>query len=380
MKAFSTLISGEADAQTLERIRAVSPNFICVFFAPENADSPALRSVCEAFKDIPVVGCSTAGEISDDHLSDDAISLMAVNFEKTPLRAAGEVIPGSEACYEKSRVLAQKLAAPDLAGVFILAPGLNINGSAIARGFASVLGPDVRISGGLAGDKTRFAKTYTLLNGTVSENMLVAVGLYGSHIRIGTGSKGGWAPFGPARRVTKAEGNILYELDGKPALDLYKQYLGEKAEQLPSSGLLYPFSILEDDQSETGLIRTILDINHEHKSLVLAGDMPQGKLVRLMHADVDQLIAGAENAAEEAHLPFEPHNGASVAFLVSCVGRKLVMADDVVEEVEAVRHVFGPKTRMAGFYSYGEICISDLTRTAELHNQTMTITLLSEAP
>ncbi|MCL4677687.1 MAG: FIST C-terminal domain-containing protein [Alphaproteobacteria bacterium] len=379
MKAYSTFIERALDAGTLEKIRAISPNFICLFFSPDKADSPVLRELCAAFKDVPVIGCSTAGEISDTKLSDSAISLMAVNFEKTTLRIAGEVIESAEACYEKSRVLAQRLQADDLAGVFILAPGLNVNGSAITRGFSSVLGSKVSISGGLAGDKTSFSQTYTLMNGAISENTIVVVGFYGEHIRIGTGSKGGWAPFGPARRITKADGNLLYQLDDKPALDLYKQYLGEKAEQLPYSGLLYPFSILEDDQSETGLIRTILDVNHESKSLILAGDMPEGKMVRLMHADVDQLIVGAENAAEEAHLDGMDAE-TSVALLVSCVGRKLVMADDVVEEVEAVQHVFGPGTRMAGFYSYGEICISDLTKEAELHNQTMTITLLSEAP
>lgn len=379
MKAYSTFIEGALDAGTLEKVRAISPNFICLFFSPDMVGSPVLRELCAAFKDIPVIGCSTAGEISDTKLSDHAISLMAVNFEKTALRVEGVAIESAEACYEKSRALAQRLQGEDLAGVFILAPGLNVNGSAITRGFSSVLGSKVSISGGLAGDKTSFSKTYTLMNGEISEHMIVAVGFYGEHIRIGTGSKGGWAPFGPARRITKADGNLLYKLDEKPALDLYKQYLGEKAEQLPYSGLLYPFSILEDDQSETGLIRTILDVNHESKSLILAGDMPEGKMVRLMHADVDQLIVGAENAAEEAHLDGMDAE-TSVALLVSCVGRKLVMADDVVEEVEAVQHVFGPGTRMAGFYSYGEICISDLTKEAELHNQTMTITVLSEAP
>ncbi len=379
MKAYSTLFSGGMDPATFEKIRAILPNFICIFFSSQKVNSPILKSICENFKGITVIGCSTAGEISDDKMADDSISLLAVNFEKTKIKAAGVKIASADACYEQSRTLAQSLAGEDLAGVFILAPGLNVNGSAITRGFSSVLGPKVSISGGLAGDKTSFLKTHTLLNGEISENSLVAVGFYGKHIKIGTGSKGGWAPFGPARRVTKSDGNILYELDNKPALDLYKQYLGDKADQLPYSGLLYPFSILEDDQSETGLIRTILDVNHEKKSLILAGDMPEGKLVRLMHADVDQLIVGAENAAEEANLG-EPGHVTSVALLVSCVGRKLVMADDVIEEVEAVQHVLGPCTRMAGFYSYGEICISDVTKAAELHNQTMTITQLSESP
>ncbi|MCB9977158.1 MAG: FIST C-terminal domain-containing protein [Rhodospirillales bacterium] len=378
MKAYSALITDTLGTDTLERIRALSPNFICVFFSPQKADSPLLKELCDSFKGITMVGCSTAGEISDSTLSEDAISLMAIHFEKTTVRAEGITVETVEDCYQQAHALGQKMAGENLAGVFILAPGLNVNGSAITRGFADSLGANISVSGGLAGDNTSFSKTYTLLNGELSQNTLIAVGFYGNNIKIGTGSKGGWAPFGPARRVTKADSNILYELDDKPALDLYKQYLGDKAAQLPSSGLLYPFSILEDDQSETGLIRTILDVNHESKSLILAGDMPEGKLVRLMHADVDQLIVGAENAAEEAHLDCTD-SVTSVALLVSCVGRKLVMADDVVEEIEAVHNILGPSTRLAGFYSYGEICVSDVTKAPELHNQTMTITQLSES-
>lgn len=379
MKAYSTLIRDALDQTTLESIHAISPNFISLFFSPQHANGTVLKEICSSFRNVPVIGCSTAGEISDNHISDHGISLLAVHFEKTKLKAVSQKIISADACYEQARKLGLELAGEDLAGIFILCPGLNINGSAVTRGFASAVGPKVSISGGLAGDQTSFSKTYTLLNGEISENSMVAVGFYGKHVRIGTGSKGGWAPFGPARRVTKSDGNILFELDNKPALDLYKQYLGDKADQLPYSGLLYPFSILEDDQSETGLIRTILDVNHENKSLTLAGDMPEGKLVRLMHADVDQLIVGAENAAEEAHL-IESGDVTSVALLVSCVGRKLVMADDVIEEIEAVKNVLGPCTRMAGFYSYGEICISDITKAAELHNQTMTITQISESP
>ncbi|MCB1593117.1 MAG: FIST C-terminal domain-containing protein [Alphaproteobacteria bacterium] len=377
MKVYSKLIEGRSGEDTITDLREISPDIVFVFFSPEQAGSSVLKMLCESFKDIPVVGCSTAGEISDGGVSEGTLSVMAIHFENTPVRVAGQPIKNADECYEKARLLAQNLLSDDLSGVFVLAPGLNVNGSAIAKGLVSVLGSEVPVSGGLAGDKTNFSTTYTLLNGVVSENTLVAVGFYGPHIRIGTGSKGGWAPFGAVRRVTKSDGNILYELDDKPALDLYVQYLGDKAEQLPSSGLLYPFSILEDDQSETGLIRTILDVDYEKKSLTLAGDMPQGKFVRLMHADVDLLIEGAENAAQEAQLK-DGDKKTRAAFLVSCVGRKIVMSDDVIEEVEAVQSFLGPETALSGFYSYGEICNSDITKTVELHNQTMTITVLFE--
>ena len=72
---------------------------------------------------------------------------------------------------------------------------------------------------------------------------MVAVGLYGEHVKLGHGSKGGWDTFGPERIVTKSDGNVLYELDDKPALALYKEYLGDRAAGLPGSALLFPLAL-----------------------------------------------------------------------------------------------------------------------------------------
>jgi hypothetical protein len=179
------------------------------------------------------------------------------------------------------------------------------------------------------------------------------------------------------RRVTRAAGNVLFELDGKPALKLYKEYLGDKAAGLPASGLLYPFAILrEEDRQETGLIRTILDVDHKAESLTMAGDLPQGSLVSLMYADTDSLVDGAGEAAEEAN--FKNRRGNSATLLVSCVGRKIIMGGSVDEEVEAVVNAIGKNSVFAGFYSYGEICPFHQTGFSELHNQTMTITHIAE--
>jgi hypothetical protein len=238
------------------------------------------------------------------------------------------------------------------------------------------VGDAVTVFGGLAADKANFKETFTFINGSLANNTLIAVGFYGDKIKIQASSKGGWKPFGPSRRVTKSIGNILYELDNKPALDLYKEYLGDKATDLPASGLLYPFSILDSNANQTGLVRTILDVNHDEKSLILAGDIREGSLVCLMHSDVDALIDGAAAAAQD--LKINNTEGSSVAFLVSCVGRSIVMADEVEEELEIVKGILGKNVALTGFYSYGEICPFVGTKKSELHNQTMTIAHLSE--
>ncbi len=237
------------------------------------------------------------------------------------------------------------------------------------------------MTGGLAGDGPRFQKTYTLINDTVSTDTAVALGFKGGEIKISYGSAGGWEPFGLERRVTRAVSNVLYELDGKPALQLYKEYLGEKAKELPSSGLLYPLCMLKEgiavggeDAASGGLIRTILSVDEKEGSLVLAGDMPEGSTVRLMHAKTEGLIKGAQQASAQACSPGMAGKPC-LGVLISCVGRKLVMGHDVDEEVEAVKAAFGPKSVLTGFYSYGEICPSvQNDRKPCLHNQTMTVT------
>lgn len=376
MKAVSLELLEDNLDDSFNQIESISPNLIAVFYATEVAEKPVLlNKVKERFSDAIVVGCSTAGEILNDKVLDNSVSVVAMKFEKTKLKLSYQDIAEAENTYDVAKSIGDELNADDLSAILVLSPGLNVNGSDVARGLEHSTRQDVTIFGGLAGDGTNFGQTYTYADGKNSRKALVAVGFYGDAVEVKTGSKGGWSPFGPSRRVTKSKMNILYELDGKPALDLYKEYLGDKAEGLPSSGLLYPFAVLDENHSEIGLIRTILDVNHEDKSLVLAGNIDEGSLVGLMHADVDELICGAENAAKEASLNKDDD---TAAFLVSCVGRKIVMADDIEEEVEAVRDILGEKTQISGFYSYGEISPFSQTSKTELHNQTMTIAHISE--
>jgi hypothetical protein len=202
------------------------------------------------------------------------------------------------------------------------------------------------------------------------------VGLYGSRLKVGFGSLGGWDSFGPDRLITKSKANVLYELDGQSALGLYKQYLGEHAKGLPATGLLFPLSI-RTQSGETAVVRTILSVDEAEQSMTFAGEIPEGAYARLMKANFDRLIDGATGAARTSEQALGP-GSAELALLISCVGRKLVLKQRVEEEVEAVRDVLGEGTTLAGFYSYGEISPFAPGARCELHNQTMTITALSE--
>lgn len=186
---------------------------------------------------------------------------------------------------------------------------------------------------------------------------------------------GGWDPFGPERLVTRSRRNVLYELDGQRALDLYVRYLGEHAAGLPATGLLFPLALRSHEGADS-VVRTILSVDEMAGSLTFAGDIPEGMRARLMKANFDRLIDGATGAARgsigrDAAPP-------ELALLISCVGRKLVLKQRIEEEVEAVREIVGPRATLAGFYSYGEISPAASGAPCALHDQTMTITILSE--
>lgn len=366
------------DDAALAPLQQIDPQVVLAFFSIAAAqDRSWVQTLRRACPGATLLGCSTAGEIGARGVIDGSVTLAAIRLEHSGWRSASAEVAGLASSAEAGRRLAQQLAAPDLRTVIVLAPGIDINGSALIAGMASVLGEALPICGGLAADGGAFRQTWTLLDERLASRSAVALGLYGDAIRVTHGSVGGWRPFGPVRRVTRASGNTLYEIDGEPALDIYRRYLGEYASQLPTSGLLFPFAMLGADHSETGLIRTILGIDEGERSLLLAGDVIADGHVRLMHAHTDALIDGARAAAEQAHAMCETR-GDGLALLVSCVGRKLVMGGRVDDEVEAVAEVFGARATIAGFYSNGEISPHSPEATCRLHNQTMTVCFLSE--
>ncbi len=339
-------------------------------------DRERLVNVQKAYPNAFVFGCSTAGEISGTTVSDDSLVVTAVDFEHTEMRHATIQLRQTVSSRDAGERLAALLPQENLVHVFVLSDGLEVNGTELVEGMASRLPKNVRITGGLSGDGGRFQTTLVVSEGTANEGMVSAVGLYGLDLKVGYASLGGWDSFGPERLVTRAEGNVLYELDGKSALALYKQYLGDQADGLPGTGLLFPLSLRTKDR-ETPFVRTILAIDEEAQSMTFAGDIPEGAYARLMKANFDRLIDGAVGAARATDASVAG-SSPELAILISCVGRKMVLKQRVEEEVEGVRDVLGDSTILTGFYSYGEISPFTPNARCELHNQTMTITTFSE--
>jgi hypothetical protein len=317
---------------------------------------------------------STSGEIIDTQVNDDTISLTAIRFDKTKFTSQSINISDFSNSMEAGKIISDKFPHEGLSNILVISDGQMVNGSDLVTGLQSTLPKNVVVTGGLAGDGSRFQKTLVGLNEQPTEGKIIAVGFYGNNLTVSHGSMGGWDPFGPERLVTKSSANVLFELDGQPALSVYKKYLGEYSDELPGSALLFPLSVKLNDSDES-VVRTILSINEDDQSLTFAGNIPVGSYARLMKANFDRLIEGASNAAMNSLQKLEKPD---LAILISCVGRKLVLNQRIEEEVEVIRDILGKTTAITGFYSYGEISPNKGFMNCELHNQTMTITTMSE--
>ncbi|MFT5849814.1 MAG: hypothetical protein ACI9H6_000636 [Patiriisocius sp.] len=359
-----------------------NPQLVLVFGGKDAIKMPEhMLSLQNSYTDADVLMCSTAGEISGTVVRDDSLSVCAIHFEKTELAVVSGTITENDSGESIGAQLAQTLNKEGLRHVMVFSDGLKVNGTSLVKGVLENIPEQVSVTGGLVGDGADFKETVIGLNGTPETGKVVLVGFYGDAIEIGYGSLGGWDSFGPVRIVTKSDKNVLYELDGKPALELYKKYLGDQAVNLPSSGLLFPLNLyLDDAGDDVQVVRTLLAVDEEQQSMTFAGDLPEGKRVNLMKANFDRLVDGAAGAADMSTHSLK-NTVPELAILISCVGRKLVLKDRVEEETEAVKKQLGGNdaTFITGFYSYGEISpVAPTEKQCQLHNQTMTITTFKE--
>jgi hypothetical protein len=355
-----------------------SKNTLVIVFGSSDINDMqvALDELVKTFQNAFIIGASSAGEIYQDEIYDNTLSVLVMRFDKTSLRASSFYPITPHTSYESGIELAKELYSSDLKALFVLSDGLNANGSQLTKAIASVIPSNIPVTGGLAADGDRFEYTWVMVDKKPQSGFVGAIGFYGEDIRVVHASKGGWDRLGLERVVTKSDNNILYELDKMPALEIYKKYLGDKAEGLPATGLLFPLELKAKHDSEESKVRTILAVNEEENSITFAGDIPEGSHVTLMKANYNRLIDGASQAAENIDLcDYRDEDIACIA--ISCVGRRLVLKSRVEEELEAILDVLPPQTKQVGFYSYGEI--SPLASgKCDLHNQTMTLTVIWE--
>lgn len=370
---------GVLNAPLLKQLYEFDPDLVMLFSDKEYFCNPALVSeLLTTFPDTSLVGVSTAGELSNQGVHDGSCVVSAVRFAQGSAQVETCELPDPRLSNEVGRALGEKLCSRELRGVLLFAPGLAVDGSALLAGLHATLPSGIPVVGGLAWDAQSGQNAMVLSGAGTNARQVVAVGLHGNRIRVHAHSRGGWTPFGPMRRVTRCDGDLLLGLDGEPALRFYSRYLGEYARELPESGLRFPFEMHPSDQpTDPGLIRTVIGVDRERDGLRLGGQIHPDAWLRLMHVTSSKLVNGAGQAAAwAAEQAGESPSGLGI--LISCVGRKLIMGEQIADELEEVHERLGRRHTVAGFYAHGEIGPMGLASECALHNQTMTVALIVE--
>ena len=356
-----------------------NPDFILCFGQRETIEKNTYKSFLKyKFPDAPIVIASTAGEINNDHVSENSIVANAIEFSKESSKINFNCInlKDFEDSNSAGKALVSDMINEDLKLIILLSDGQLVNGSELVDGINSETLNKIPVTGGLAGDGPNFNKTLVGIDDNIQEGNVVAIGLYGHHLKVGFGSKGGWGQFGPERILTKSTKNVVEEIDDKKAVDLYRLYLGKDADDLVNKSFYFPISI-KDESGENSIVRTILSIDEDKKTMTFAGNMPQGSKVRLMKFNTDKLLHASTEAMHQSVSELPCNN--SLSIMITCIGRKVVLNRRVDNELEAAQDGWeNPNAMFTGFYSYGEIAPFPGYIKCELHNQTMTITTITE--
>jgi hypothetical protein len=356
---------------------AAAAQIVFLFGSAELVDaSDCVALVRRSFPNAHLFGCSTSDVICGTQVGEETLALTAVAFEHSRVATAHVRIEGADRSFAAGEQLARLLDPDGLRHLVVLSEGLRVNGSDLLSGLNAALPPGVTVSGGFAADGYRLRTTHVWCDGAPEQAAAVALGFYGDRLHIGMAVTGGWGPFGPDRLITKSRQNVLYSFDGRPALALYKQYLGDYAAGLPASGLAFPLE-LRLGRSQHRLLRVLLAVDEQEQSITFAGNVPEGSYARFMMGHIEDLITGSFKAARTSldRLQGRP---AQFSLLVSCNARRAVLKQRVEEEVEAVREGLDEATVLTGFYSYGEIGPPDGGTNSELHNETLMITSFAE--
>ena len=372
MKLLQTILSPSCDWRDLaDDLSSDRADLVLAFGLRAALEQPSiLDAIRLRFPGAHHLLVSTAGNLADTQIEDEGVVCTALRLEKSGLRCVADRYSPDADLRALCEKLVEKLRAPGLRHVLVFSDGRFVNGTVLSETFNAGLPPGVTLSGGLAGDGNDFVRTAVGLDEAPAPGGIAAVGLYGDSLRIGLGTAGGWSSFGPVRVVTGSAGNVLHTLDNRPGLEVYKNYLGEEAAALPAAALRFPLCVTTPGQP--AVVRTILSIDEQAGSMTFAGEIPLGATVRFMRASYEDLISGAEAAADQAA------QKASLVLCVSCVGRRIVLGQRTEEELEGVRASFGPGPILTGFYSYGELAPSGQAKACQFHNQTMTVTSIGE--
>jgi hypothetical protein len=352
---------------------------LLVVFCSDSYDLPELLAgIRERSGDVPMIGCSTAGEIGTDGPGDAGVVVTAIGgdgFEATTAAGRGASAKLREAGAEAAGCI-DALGDGEHRVLLMLSDGLAGDQQEIVRGAYSVVGAGVPLVGGCAGDDLRMKATYQFHDGEVLADSVVAAAL-GSDAPFGIGVRHGWRRVGDPMLVTRSEGNRVHEIEDRPALDVYLERLKvpQEAHTDPAAFTLFaqthPLGLAARSGEEH--VRFIGEADFDERSLVCIANVPQGGRVWLMEGDDGSVLDATDGACDDAlgALDGRPALGV-LAF--DCIARRGILGDAGIRtEIERVAKRTGAP--LAGFYTYGEIARTE--GVSGFHNQTLVVLAVS---
>lgn len=359
------------------------PDIIWAFGAIKFDQEQLLAGIGSVAPGVTVIGCSTDGEIATTGLGLDSLVTLAVASDTIRFHTA-QVEQVSADSYAAGAALGEKFKNLDCSYIQIFTEGIKANADEILLGMKASLGNDISVAGGASGDGGVFKQTFQYHNESVLTDSIVAVAFEGD-FEFSTGVGCGWFPVGIAKKVTKATGNVVYELDGQPALQVYEKYLGRHASKLPAVGVEYPLGLLaptsEPDDSDTFVCRATMGVDHQAGSITFAGDIPEGVWVKMTmgyESDIIQAATEAARTAMDKLLGRNPEIKPKIVFIYSCMARKIVLGSKTQNEIAAVQNIVGDTIPIIGFYTYGEFAPAGESNASYFHNETVTLSIIGE--
>lgn len=338
-------------------------------------DKKLYSALKEELEGLSIVGASVTGLIAGTKESEEGLSVVFYEFGKSRVKTCFVEFEKWGDGEEVGKKIFEQLKAPDLKGILVLSEGLKLNCSEMVEEIAKAKEPHVSLAGGLAGDVFTYDDIFVFNDKEgISDSAVVAVGFYGDHFHMDVVAHSGITPMGVEREVTKVEDYTIYELDGKPAVEVYKEYFGtDDLESISKDLVKFPFSIT-NNYIEEGVVRTPLRFSEDKKGIQFTGSIPLGSRVRLMQSASSKFIDGVYDLVDSAPESFNGNDKSLLA--ISCACRKAVLGGIVDQEAEIICEEFN-KEGIVGFYSFGEIA-SDKHDQSFLYNQTLTLVSIYE--
>ncbi len=363
-------------SQCSSDLAGIKPQAGILFAAIDFEHELILQEIDRVFPGIELIGCTTDGEISSVlGFQQDSLTLMlfysdtveihaglGYGVKENPITAARQAV---EQATEKSNT-ATKLCITVPASY--IQDGSTTSGELILQGLKQALGKEVPIVGGTAGDQFRFENTYQFFGNQVLTNSLPVLTFSGD-ILLSYGIACGWHPIGRKSIITKAKETVLYEIDGKPAVEYYQKYLGDRPPAAEN-----PLAVYEGD-SDRYYMRVPNTHDPQVGSINFLGDIPEQSVVQLTDISRDQVIAAAETSFNQA-LKTYPGNEPEAVLLFSCCCRRWLLGTRAKEEYQLVKKAFPQEIPICGFYTYGEFAPLEPNGSTYYHQETFVTLLL----